>query len=366
MELKKNLTERPIMRYRIDADSHYLDPNVFQYVGKENQNRVPRFDFDDDGKLIAVNFLEDPNAESMNPLPLTAHNRFLGFCQLDKRIRELELLGVKFQILNPQEHSMRFSYMVEKDLAVDMVYSFNRSIKDTVDQNSDKFAAPAMIAMQDVDWSLKEMKWAKDNGFNSILVDTSWPSREYAPGWPIITAPRFEEIVEACVELDLLLNFHHQMHQIDYNHIPNFRNNNLHNLFPSHHKTALIGMATSGLLKKYPTLKILLSEGLMKYIMPSYEYLKKNHSGDIDRYFVENFHFTIEPEQTKELLECVKTFGSKNFLFATDYPHDDPGGEMKFHDYKILENIDLLTEEDKNNICYANAKRLYKLDNLKT
>jgi hypothetical protein len=39
------------MRYRIDSDSHYIDPDIFKYVSEKNRSKVPSFDFDHEGRL---------------------------------------------------------------------------------------------------------------------------------------------------------------------------------------------------------------------------------------------------------------------------------------------------------------------------
>lgn len=353
------------MRFKIDVDSHYLHPGVFDLVSEKNKHRVPKFTFSEEGKLLAVEYDVDPSPGSMNPLPPTAHNRFLGFCNIEERAKDFENLGIGFQVLNPQEHAMRFTTMVEKELAVDMAHSYNRTLLELVKKYPEKFTGCLLLVQQDPDWSLKEMEWGKENGFNAVICDVSWNDGEFLPGWPLVMSPKFEEICAKCVELDMLLNLHHSMHQIGFNHISVYRNLKLHNLYPSHHKTALISLITSKILDRHPTLQVLFSEGMMQFVGQSYRYLERNHDGDILKYFKNNFHFTIETEQTQEFEECVQLFGADRFLFATDYPHDDPGGEMKFHDHKIIENHTFLSEEDKDLICYKNAVRLFKLNHLK-
>ncbi len=49
-------------------------------------------------------------------------------------------------------------------------------------------------------------------------------------------------------------------------------------------------------------------------------------------------------------------------LFATDYPHDDPGGSMKFHDVQLLAVNRDISETDKKLIRSGNATRLFHLD----
>lgn len=354
------------MKFKIDIDSHYLDPGVFDMVSEKNKHRVPKFSFSKEGKLLAVDYKEDPGKGSLNSFPPTFHNRFLGFCNIEERIKDFLNLGINFQILNPQEHAMRFNNMVEKELAVEMAFSYNRNLLKLMKKYPDKFSGCLLIVQQDIDWSLKEMEWGKQNGFEVVICDVSWNDGVQFPGWPITATPKIEELCAKCVELDMLLNLHHSMHHRDYyNHTRMFRNLKLHNLFPSNYTVALASLVTSGIIDRNPKLQILVCEGMMNFILDSYDFLRKNHDTNSLKYFKENFHFTIETEQAEEFEKCIKLFGADRFLFATDYPHDDAGGEMKFQDHKIIETFQFLTEEEKDLICYKNAIRIFKLKNLK-
>jgi len=348
------------MRYKIDADSHYLDPDVFKYTDKENAYRLPKFEFDSCQRLTAVNFETDPNPFSRNPLPPHGYNDYSGISNIESRIEDFKKLGINFQILNPQEMAMRFSYLVEKNLAVDMAQSYNRRIIEIFKKYPNHFYGPALLALQDPEWSLKEIQWCKSVGFNSVLVDSCWPDLNQLSGYPLVSAPRFEDICAQCEKNNLVLSVHHAMHQMNYNTLPQFKEFGLNQYFPTAQSISLIGFVTSGILDRYPTLKVLISEGGMGFIKFSYNILKsKNPKLDIDKYFKNNFYFTIETEETHDLLYVIEKFGADRFLFATDYPHDDNGGNNKFNDHIDIENLPL-SKYEKDLICYKNALRLFR------
>jgi predicted TIM-barrel fold metal-dependent hydrolase len=77
-------------------------------------------------------------------------------------------------------------------------------------------------------------------------------------------------------------------------------------------------------------------------------------------YFRNNFYWTIETEEA-EFAEAVQFLGADRFLFATDYPHDDPGGRMKFKDVELLAANKKLTEADKSKIRSENAVAIFHL-----
>jgi len=95
-------------------------------------------------------------------------------------------------------------------------------------------------------------------------------------------------------------------------------------------------------------------------LLPASEFLEKNKR-PASYYFKNNFYFTIETEEP-ELAEAIEFLGAERFLFATDYPHDDPGGRMKFQDVELLRNNPNIAESAKDLIRWKNAQRLFRLN----
>jgi predicted TIM-barrel fold metal-dependent hydrolase len=92
-------------------------------------------------------------------------------------------------------------------------------------------------------------------------------------------------------------------------------------------------------------------------LQPAHIFLEKN-TKPASHYFKNNFYFTIETEEP-ELPEAIEFLGAERFLFATDYPHDDPGGRMKFQDVELLRSNPKISESDKELIRWRNADRLF-------
>lgn len=59
-----------------------------------------------------------------------------------------------------------------------------------------------------------------------------------------------------------------------------------------------------------------------------------------------------------ELAEAEQLFGARQFLFATDYPHDGPGGRMTFTDVELFSAHRGIAQADKELIWHKNAARL--------
>jgi predicted TIM-barrel fold metal-dependent hydrolase len=95
----------------------------------------------------------------------------------------------------------------------------------------------------------------------------------------------------------------------------------------------------------------------LRAALPPEEFLEKNKK-PASHYFKNNFSFTIETEEP-ELPEAIEFLGAERFLFATDYPHDDPGGRMKFSDVQLLRDNEKISEEAKESIRHTNAESLF-------
>ena len=90
-----------------------------------------------------------------------------------------------------------------------------------------------------------------------------------------------------------------------------------------------------------------------KRLTPLAEYEVKNKQ-PVSYYFRKNLFFTIETEEP-ELPDSIEMLGASQFLFATDYPHDDPGGRMKYKDVQLLRENSRIGDADKELIRSSNA-----------
>ncbi|HEV2008949.1 MAG TPA: hypothetical protein VGQ88_09540, partial [Burkholderiales bacterium] len=109
----------------IDCDTHYLPPDAYDHMGSEWDALRPRFVFDADDFVTAVDFpgapLPVPGATPLAPPGTGA--RYRGMYDMIERLREYEKLGIDRQFLFPQLTATVFSYLVEPRLAAAMAHS---------------------------------------------------------------------------------------------------------------------------------------------------------------------------------------------------------------------------------------------------
>jgi predicted TIM-barrel fold metal-dependent hydrolase len=287
-----------------------------------------------------------------------------------------------------------FSYLVEPRLAGAMAHSYNLSVLKLVRRHPARLIGGALVALQDVDGAIREMQWARDNGFRAVILDKVFPVHEHCFSDPYGSHRELWPFFSRAEALAMPLFLHNIQHGHRITNLLNYQYNGLDVLAPQEGQMSLASLITSGLLDDFPGLKFVFTESGVSFLKPlaahldaayhdalvDYEsedaaarfnyrkltggkrivseadYKAKNRRPPSD-YFRTSLYFTIETEEA-ELGEAVGLFGATQLLFATDYPHDDPGGRMKFRDVELLERRSDIGPDDKELILSGNALRL--------
>jgi predicted TIM-barrel fold metal-dependent hydrolase len=380
----------------VDCDTHFLPPDAYDRMGAEWERLRPRFVWDGQGLLTGVEFPgEPPRVPGATPLePPGTGARYRGMYDMGERLRDYEKLGIERQFLFPQLTATVFSYLVEPRLAAAMAHSYNLSVLELVRQHPGRLIGGALVALQDVDGAVREMKWARDNGFRAVILDKVFPVQEHCFSDPYGSHRELWPFFRSAEALGMPLFLHNIQHGHRITNLLNYQYNGLDVLAPQEGQLSLVSLITSGLLDDFPKLSFVFTESGVSFLRPlaahldavyndavvDYEsedaaarfnyrkltggkrivseqdYKAKNRRAPSD-YFRSNIHFTIETEEA-ELGEAVALFGATQFLFATDYPHDDPGGRMKFKDVELLQRRADISVADKQLIFSGNALRL--------
>ena len=380
----------------IDADTHFLPPDVYDYMGDEWDHLRPRFSWDDKGLLVDVAFPGEPApVPGATPLPPPGTgSRYRGMYYMDERLRDYEKLGIDRQFLFPQLTSTVFSYIVEPRLAGAMAHSWNVSILKLVAQYPRELLGGALVALQDPQQAIREMEWAHAQGFRALILDKVVPVREHCYSEPYGTHRELWPFFERAQALGMPVFLHNIQHGHRITNLLNFQYNGLDALAPQEGQMSLVSLITSGLLDDFPELRFVFTEAGVSFIKPLVDHLDSVFNNSVvdyesedaaprfnyrkltggkrivseaeykaknkqppSYYFRKNLYFTIETEEP-ELAEAVSLFGASQFLFATDYPHDDPGGRMKYKDVELFTANPDISAADKDLIWSRNAEQL--------
>lgn len=201
-----------------------------------------------------------------------------------------------------------------------------------------------------------------------MVLDFSYPVREHPFGETLGSHRELWPFFRRAEEMKIPVLFHAVQHGHRLVNALKFQKEGLDFLAPIDGHMNLASLITSGLLDDFPKLKVIHTESGTAWIKPfmrnmdrQFERPPVNYDDENptprgkrrvqerarqvmppevsaeknklppSEYFRRNFYFTIETEEP-EYPETIEFLGAGHFLFATDYPHDDPGGRMKFKD----------------------------------
>ena len=385
----------------IDCDSHIVFRNLRKRLPSDLAALGPILRFDEHGLLAGRDFPgEPPDITGTTPgLGRGSGTEHLGLVDVEARLRDFERLAIDQQVILPQFRSdLAWSYLIEPKLAVAMARAYNRRLLEAIRKHPDRFLGVALVALQDVNASIDEIVWARENGLSAVALDYTFPVEAHPYGETLGEHRELWPFFAKAAELNMPIYLHATQHGHRALNLIRFQRIGLDFFAPHDAHMNLVSLITSGLLDDFPTLRFIHTESGTGFIKPLVEALDRqfrdprtNYDEETtgaprsrrklpasarrlvpaeemeeqnkrppSHYFRTNFYFTIETEEP-ELVEAVRFLGGDRFLFATDYPHNDPGGSMKWKDGQLLQANAHLSAEEKHSIFCGNAMKLFKL-----
>jgi predicted TIM-barrel fold metal-dependent hydrolase len=387
----------------IDCDTHLMPRDAFDGVRGDLAALKPALKFDDQNLYTDVDFPGYREIPGTSPLLAPGSGAmFRSLWNVEDRMGDYDhRLGIEQHVVLPQ-FSGWWSYLIEPELACAMARSHNQALLAFMKEFPGRILGSALIPLQDVAASIREMEWAKNNGFCSVVLDKVFPVADHPYSEPLGSRRELWPFFQRAEELSMPIYLHNVQHGHRMSNLPMYQRDGLYVFAPQEGQMSLVSLFTSGLLDAYPKLQFVFTEAGTSFIKPLVQWLdrilerppvdyddqeeplsnrtlskvgerlrraraiqpaqiffEKNYK-PASHYFKNNFYFTIETEEP-ELVEAVEFLGPQRFLFATDYPHDDPGGKMKFEDVRLLRDNPKISENDKELIRWKNAKQLFQL-----
>ena len=272
-----------------------------------------------------------------------------------RKIHDMEERKLAFSVLSSTPFA--FYYEIEDDLAVELATFQNDQLAEMVKKYPDSFAAMATLPLQVPQAAHQELERAINKlGLRGIEIGSHVRERELGDQvfWPIY----------ALLEKSGLPMFIHPHHVAGMDRLQNFYLNNLIGN-PLDTTIAAANLIFSGVLEKYPNLKVILAHagGQLPYIFGRLEHGYQvrpecqetvHHS---PRQFLKNFYCDIITHSQEALSYLISLVGSDHVLLGTDYPYD-MGNHQPVETVSRLSGI---TEEDRRKIMRDNAVALFKL-----
>ena len=385
----------------IDCDTHIMPSDAFDDMPEEFRDKAPIPRYSEEGLLIDIDFPGGPpEVPGVTPLGAPGSGASMkGLVDLQVRLDEMPVLGVDRQFILPQ-FSGWWTYMIEPALASAIARSYNLSNLRLMEHYGDRIIGVALVQLQDVPAAIREMEWAQKEGFCAVVLDKVYPVQDHPYGESLGSHKELWPFFARSEEMEMPIYLHNIQHGHRISNLPNFQKDGLYLFAPQEGQVSLVSLVTSGLLDDFPGLQFIFTEAGTGFIKPLVDRLDAafngppvDYDGDADadvmrgvnaklrrhrafygpdvfleknkkpasHYFRNNFYFTIETEEAA-LPDAIEFLGPERFLFATDYPHDDPGGSMKFRDVQLLSINQNISDETKELIRHGNAERLFKLN----
>lgn len=270
-----------------------------------------------------------------------------------KRLEDMEFEKVDMQVLSPMPELL--SYWFEPKDTLEFSKHINFGLSKFIENHPERFIGLGMVPLQDPEMAAKELSKLKNNyGLKGVEVGSHINGRSI--GDPFFD-PFFAE-----AEAENMVIFIHAIHPIGRERMVG--PSSLLNFIgmPTENALSVASLITSGVMEKFPNLKIYVSHGggTISTMLPRLihgwnmmEEIKELIPKTPDYYAKKLFYDTLVYD-TRTLRFNIDYFGSSQLLIGSDYPfvirEKNPGNWISELG---------LTQEEKENIQYKNAFKLF-------
>ena len=246
------------------------------------------------------------------------------------RIRELDADGIAGEVIFPQMAPfgaglMQYRFPVTPEQSFVGCQAYNRWLADLCRANPQRHAGVALIDVEDIDASVREIRAAREMGlWGGVLLPTSTGAH------PFYHHPRYEPIWAVCEELDMPLQSHSGWSP-DYGDVPSATAMFISevDMFAQRPFTALLW---SGVFERYPRIRYMLTETGVGWVVeklrvlefkaanPMFRHFSKGLSLSPSEYFARNCFVgaSFMPEHEGRFRHQI---GVDRLMWGSDYPH---------------------------------------------
>jgi aminocarboxymuconate-semialdehyde decarboxylase len=251
---------------------------------------------------------------------------------VSRRLGAMDTAGITTQVLSPMPELL--SYWIETHDALLLGQAVNNAIGAMVEQAPGRFAGLGMVPMQDPELAAHELETLmRDERFYGIEVGTNVNGISIAD-------PRFAPVFTAAEATGAAI-FVHALHPGGDNHLIGPPALKALVAFPCETALTIAGLMTSGMLSRFPRLRIAFSHGggafglVLPRLLHGWKVLARLRASiaespaDIAR----RLYYDSLVYDAATLTFLVHAFGERQVMVGTDYPFDiferDPIGVLQ-------------------------------------
>ena len=347
------------IRFVEDPDGRPAD--VWHYDGK----RIP---------LVRIAAAAGVPREEVDARAITYDDMRKGYYDPTARLADMDMAGIEASVCYPNMFvrfcGQTFSLATDKEVALACIKAYNDFIVEEWCAGSNGRLVPmGIVPLWDVDLAVQEVERLALLGFRSI----TFSEQPHLLGLPSIHSKTWDPLVAACAANEIVISLH-----IGTGGFPALAKDSpgaVPNVIASFNACyALVDWLFSGLLARYPDVKVCLAEsqlGWIPYVLARADFVWREMHGegfvDVDKdvmseppssYFRRNIWCTFFRDPVG--LQMLDQIGIDRVLYETDYPHTDTSwpdcqataAEMTSH----------LSEADAARILAGNARALFRIE----
>jgi predicted TIM-barrel fold metal-dependent hydrolase len=245
------------------------------------------------------------------------------------RIKELDADGIAGEVIFPQMAPfgaglMQYRYAVSPEQSLVGCQAYNRWLADLCRANPARHAGVALIDVEDIDVSVKEIRAAKEMGLRGVLLPSSTGRH------PFYHHPRYEPLWAVCAELSMPLHSHSGWSP-DYGDVPCATAMFISevDMWAQRPFTALLW---SGAFERHPKLTYVLTETGVGWVREKLRVLEFKADNPIFKHFTKNLSLSPSGYFARQCFlgasfmpahegRLRHEIGVDKLMWGSDYPH---------------------------------------------